>query len=103
MTASRETMKHKTLVLAASLALCCVFDAARAADAHPKPGKAKAADVRTQMGSPTAVRVTDQGEDIWEYAGKRSPYETYFLTFAKNGTLRAVEQVINDKTFSRIK
>src|SRR5712692_821955 len=99
-----QTMKCRWLVLAASLALCSISDCiAYGAEDLPDRGKSTTTEVRTKMGSPTEIRASDKGEEIWEYAGKPSPYQTYFLEFAKDGTLRHIKQVINDETFSKIK
>ena len=54
------------------------------------------------MGVPTAVRSTVGKKQVWEYAGKPSPYETYFLVFSK-ARLTAIRQVITDATFAQVK
>jgi len=64
---------------------------------------ASAAQVETIMGAPTAVRSTAAGQELWEYAEKPFPYETYILVFSKSGSLKTIHQVINDKTFAQIK
>ncbi len=96
-------MRFKWLVLAASLSLCPISACiAYSADDLPEPGKSTTTEVRAKMGAPTGIRVSDQGKEIWEYAGKPSPYQTYFLEFAKDGALRDIKQVISDETFSKI-
>ncbi len=97
-------MKIDSSLLAVSLGLCAVMAAATSGAADlPAPGKSRTVDVRSKMGAPTDIRVTDAGEEIWEYARRASPYETYIARFSRNGTLREINQVINDKTFSSIK
>jgi len=96
-------MKVDLALLAVSFALCALSAPVTcSADELPVPGKAKTTDVRTQMGPPTDVLVSDAGEEVWEYARRPSPYETYMARFAKDGTLREIKQVINDTTFSKI-
>jgi SmpA / OmlA family len=97
-------MRGDLALLAVSVTLCSVLAAvAYAADDLPAPGKSTTTDVRNKMGAPTDVRVSDAGEEVWEYARRPSPYETYIVRFSKDGTLRAINQVINDKTFSKIR
>lgn len=97
-------MKLELALLAVSLTLCSVLpDVTSGADALPAPGTSTTTDVRTTMGPPTDVRVGDAGEEVWEYARRPSPYERYILRFAKDGTLREIDQVISDKTFSKIR
>lgn len=55
-----------------------------------------------KMGVPTTIRTAAGKKQVWEYAGKPSPYETYFLVFSK-GRLTAIRQVITDSTFAQIK
>ncbi len=92
-------MKLKGLLLPASLGICAML--AIASDL-PKLGKSRS-EVRTLIGAPTEIRASAGGEEVWEYAGKPSPYQNYFLTFAKDGTLREIKPVINDAAFSKIK
>ena len=54
------------------------------------------------MGIPTAIHSSPGKEQIWEYAGKPSPYETYLLVFSK-GRLAVIRQVITDTTFAQVK
>lgn len=68
----------------------------------PKSG-ASAAEVRAELGAPTAVRNAGGKTQIWEYAGKPSPYETYFLAFSREGRLKTIRQVISDANFAQIK
>ncbi len=97
-------MRVDLALLAVSLSLCSVLAAVTyGADDLPAAGKSTATDVRIKMGAPTDVRVSDAGEEVWEYARRPSPYETYIVRFAKDGTLREINQVINDKTFSKIR
>jgi hypothetical protein len=74
---------------------------ANAADL-PKPG-ASAAEIRAEFGAPTAIHPAAGRKEIWEYAGKPSPYQTYFLVFSKNRRLETIRQVINDETFGKVK
>lgn len=67
----------------------------------PKPGLS-AAEVRAEMGVPTAIHTGPGKEQIWEYAGKPSPYETHLLVFSK-GRLTVIRQVITDTTFAQVK
>ena len=72
------------------------------ADDLPEPG-ASVTEIRAKIGAPTAVHRTADRKEVWEYAGKLSPYQTYFLVFSKNRRLQTVRQAINDETFERIK
>ncbi len=54
------------------------------------------------MGVPTTIRSAPGKKQIWEYAGKPSPYETYLLVFSK-GRLTVIRQVITDTTFAQVK
>jgi outer membrane protein assembly factor BamE (lipoprotein component of BamABCDE complex) len=96
-------MKVNLALLAVGLSLCSVVAGPTSgADDLLAPGKSTT-DVRTKMGAPTDVRVGDAGEEVWEYARRPSPYETYIVRFASDGTLREITQVIDGKTFARIK
>ena len=88
----------KPLWLAAALGILLPFSDA---PALPKAGSS-AAEVRDEMGVPTTIRAAAGKKQVWEYAGKPSPYETYFLVFSK-GRLTAIRQVITDSTFAQIK
>ena len=52
-------MKVKWLVCVTSLALCCISDIARAADALPQPDKSKVAEAKTKKRAPSPVRIND--------------------------------------------
>lgn len=67
----------------------------------PKPGSS-AAEVQAEMGAPTAIRSVPGKKQIWEYAGKPLPYESYLLVFSK-GRLTTIRQVITDATFAQVK
>ena len=88
------------LWLTVASALAVVPLPANAAE-HSKPGSL-AAEVRAEMGVPTAIRSAPGRKQIWEYAGKPSPYETYLLVFSK-GRLTVIRQIITDVTFARVK
>jgi hypothetical protein len=88
------------LPLTVASALAVVPLRANAAELS-KPGSS-AAEVRTEMGAPTAIRSAPGQKQIWEYAGKPSPYETYLLVFSK-GRLTVIRQVITNTTFAQIK
>jgi hypothetical protein len=81
-------------------ALCVLVPGAHAAEL-PQLG-VSAAEVRNEMGAPTAVRSAPGKKQLWEYLGKPSPYETYFLLFSK-GKLTDIRQVITDATFALVK
>ena len=81
-------------------ALCALLPCAHAAEL-PKLG-ASAAEVRNEMGAPTAVRSAPGKKQIWEYLRKPTPYETYLLVFSK-GKLTDIRQVITDTTFAEVK
>ena len=53
------------------------------------------------MGAPTAIRSVPGKKQIWEYAGKPLPYESYLLVFSK-GRLTTIRQVITDATFAQV-
>jgi|SRR5271166_3128671 len=93
-------MRADLSVLSLALALGILLPRADAAEL-PKPGSS-ATEVRGEMGVPTAIRPANGKLQVWEYAGKPSPYETYFLLFSK-GRLTAVRQVITDTTFAQVK
>ena len=98
-----EAMKFKCrwAIFTATLLLCLIC--AHSADDLPRPGKSTKNEVRAKLGAPTAIRRSAGGEEVWEYAAKPTPYQTHFLTFAKDGMLRDIKQVINDENFSNIK
>jgi hypothetical protein len=90
----------KPSYLALVSAICVLLPGADAAEL-PKLG-ASAAEVRNEMGAPTAVRSAPGKKQVWEYLGKPSPYETYFLLFSK-GKLTDIRQVMTDATFAQVK
>jgi outer membrane protein assembly factor BamE (lipoprotein component of BamABCDE complex) len=95
----RAILKFQWAALTTALALAPLFSGAAEL---PKPG-ASAAEVRAELGPPTAVRNAAGKNQTWEYAGKPSPYETYFLAFSKDGRLKTIRQVITDETFAQVK
>ena len=95
----RAILTARGVMCAATL---CLASLSAAAANLPSAG-ASAAQVQATMGAPTAVRSTVAGQELWEYAEKPFPYETYILVFSKGGNLKTIHQVINDKTFARIK
>jgi hypothetical protein len=90
----------RLLRAAFAIAVAIVLADADAAE-FPKLG-ASAAEVRDEMGAPTAVRSAPGKKQVWEYVGKPSPYDTYFLLFSK-GKLTDIRQVITDATFAQVK
>ena len=94
----RAGVKASWLALLSALAI--VLPRADAGEL-PRLGSS-AAEVRGEMGAPTAIRPAPGKNQVWEYAGKPSPYETYFLLFSK-GRLITIRQVISDLTFAQVK
>jgi hypothetical protein len=88
------------LLTAAASALAAVTLRADAAELS-KPGSS-AAEVRAEMGLPTAIHSAPGKKQVWEYAGKPSPYETFLLVFSK-GRLTVIRQIITDATFAQVK
>jgi hypothetical protein len=94
----RAALNLLSLTVASALAIVPLR--ANAAE-PPKPGSS-AAEVRAEMGVPTTIRSAPGKKQIWEYAGRLSPYETYLLVFSK-GRLTVIRQVITDTTFAQFK
>ncbi len=94
-------LKCSWAILTATLLLCSIC--AYSAGYLPRPGKSTKSEVRAKLGAPTSIRHSAGGEEIWEYAGKPSPYQTYFLKFAQDGMLTDMKQVISDEAFANIK
>ena len=80
-----------------------IFLAGCAADGHNlQPGVSDAAAVRAQMGAPAeVVRLADGGE-AWFYPRGRVARETYRAELGRDGRLRGVEQVLDERHFRRI-
>lgn len=55
------------------------------------------------MGKPSDIRVSGNGEDVWEYTTSPMGRRTYIVRFAKNGTVLHVDQVLDDRMFRQIK
>lgn len=68
-----------------------------------KPGGSTKAEVRASMGKPSDIRFSSDGGDIWEYATSPMGRQTYIVRFAKNGTVRDIDPVLDDRMFRQIK
>ncbi|PTD97571.1 outer membrane protein assembly factor BamE domain-containing protein [Pseudothauera lacus] len=84
---------------ALGLAACEELDPYRAL----RPGSSTAEEVRARLGPPQREWPDAQeGTTTWEYSHQPEGAECYMLTFAADGVLIAVDQVLNEARFARI-
>lgn len=68
-----------------------------------RPGISTAQEVRAVLGEPTYEWREADGALVWEYAGPRAGYVTYMVTIGADGIMRALEQVLAEAYFAKIR
>jgi hypothetical protein len=76
--------------------------AACAAPGDFVPEKSTITEVRARAGTPTDIRFSRNGDELWEYATGPSGTETYLLQFGRNGQLKAVTQLLTEERFAKV-
>lgn len=66
-------------------------------------GVSTEADVRARFGPPEVVWEGDDGAVIYEYNRQPEGYQNYHITIGPDGTMRALRQVLNERTFAQIR
>jgi len=68
-----------------------------------RPGVSTSQEVRAVLGEPTYEWREAGGVTVWEYAGPRGGYVTYMVTIGADGIMAALEQVLTEAHFARIR
>ncbi|MFN3629817.1 MAG: hypothetical protein ACK4XK_07115 [Casimicrobiaceae bacterium] len=85
--------------LSAALALAACD---RVATGELQPGFSTTADLKMKMGEPRVI-YRDQGREVWVYPLGPEGTKTYFMTVTPDGKLEAIEQVLTEANFARIR
>lgn len=67
-----------------------------------KPGVSTTLEVRARLGEPRAEYRNEDGSFTWEYNRQPNGIECHMLTFAPDGVLLGIEQVLNEANFARV-
>jgi len=66
------------------------------------PGTSREPAVIAKFGTPAATRVLADGGKVLEYPREPEGGENWRVTLAPDGTVRSVEQLVNEPTFAKI-
>ena len=66
------------------------------------PGSSREPDVIAKFGTPAATRELADGSKVLEYPREPEGRENWRVTLAPDGTVRSVEQLVDEPTFARI-
>ncbi len=98
---------HPILRLAAwapGLLLCLLLAACDPqAISELEEGVSTEADVRQRFGPPEAVWDGPDGAQVYEYNRQPAGYQNYQITIGPDGKMRALRQVLNERTFAQIR
>lgn len=67
------------------------------------PGVTTQAEVRQRLGEPDFVHRDKDGAPVWEYTRQPAGTTCYRVRFERNDVVSPLEQVINERTFTRIR
>jgi hypothetical protein len=90
---------HRALVitaLALSLAACATFG-------NITPGISREPEVIAKFGLPGDAHQAPDGSRVLEYPRQPLGYENWRVTIAPDGTVRAVEQLVDEPTFASLR
>lgn len=87
-----------SLLAAIGLPACDYFNAR-----DLRPGVSTAQEVRERFGPPPMEWRNDDGSVTWEYSRQPEGAECYMITIGPDQILRALDQVLNEATFARVK
>lgn len=68
-----------------------------------KPGMASADEVRRTMGEPALRWSEADGGSLWAYPRGPAGYHTFMVRLDAKGSLSSIEEVLNERGFSRIR
>jgi hypothetical protein len=68
-----------------------------------KPGVSTAADVTKAMGKHTFEWQEPDGSVTWEFPRGPAGVVTYMVVIGKDGVLKEIRQVLNDRTFAQLR
>jgi hypothetical protein len=88
-------MKILILFVALLLGACATF-------AELVPGTSREPDVIAKFGTPAATRRLADGGQVLEYPREPSGMQNWRVTLAPDGTVRSVEQLVDEPGFAKI-
>lgn len=80
-----------------------VFSVLVAGCANLVPGTSKEADVTAYFGQPAEQRQLADGSRVLDFPRSPLGYENWRVTVGKDGTVRSVEQLLDEAHFARLK